>query len=137
MPPRDARKYLYDITAAAAQLSEFVSGRTLDDYLGNRLLQAGVERQFEIVGEALSQLSKLDPALAKRISDYQKIISFRNILIHGYADVDDELVWDIVETSLPILRREIAEDHRREIGSVNMTNTRLRPEGNDTSRSLP
>jgi uncharacterized protein with HEPN domain len=72
-------------------------------------LQAGVERQFEIVGEALSQLAKVDSALAKRISDYQKIISFRNILIHGYADVDDELVWDIVETSLPILRREIAQ----------------------------
>jgi uncharacterized protein with HEPN domain len=69
----------------------------------------GVERQFEIVGEALSQLSKLDPALAKRVSDYQKIISFRNILIHGYADVDDELVWDIVETRLPILSNEIAQ----------------------------
>jgi uncharacterized protein with HEPN domain len=54
--------------------------------------RVGVERQFEIVGEALSQLAKLDPALAKRIADYQKIISFRNILIHGYADVDDELV---------------------------------------------
>ena len=109
MPPRDARKYLYDIADAATQLSEFVSGKTLEDYLGNRLLQAGVERQFEIVGEALSQLSKLDQTLAKRISDYQKIIAFRNILIHGYADVDDELVWDIVETRLPILRNEIAQ----------------------------
>jgi uncharacterized protein with HEPN domain len=109
LPPRDARKYLYDIAEAADQLSEFVSGKTLEEYLGNRLLQAGVERQFEIVGEALSQLAKLDPALAKRISDYQKIISFRNILIHGYADVDDELVWDIVETRLPILRREVAQ----------------------------
>ena len=39
------------------------------------------EDQFEIIGEALSQMSKLDPALAKRVSDYQKIISFRNILI--------------------------------------------------------
>ena len=58
---------------------------------------------------ALSQLSKLDPTLAKRVSNYQKIISFRNILIHGYADVDDELVWDIVETRLPILRSEIAQ----------------------------
>jgi uncharacterized protein with HEPN domain len=104
LPPRDARKYLYDIAEAADQLSEFVSGN-----LGNRLLQAGVERQFEIAGEALSQLAKLDPAIAKRILDYQKIISFRNILIHGYADVDDELVWDIVETRLPVLRREVAQ----------------------------
>ena len=110
MPPRDARKYLYDIAEAANELSEFVAGKSLDDYLSSRLLQAAVERQFEIVGEtALSQLSKLDPAVAKRVSDYQKIISFRNILIHGYADVDDELVWDIVETRLPILRNEIAQ----------------------------
>jgi uncharacterized protein with HEPN domain len=109
LPPRDACKYLFDIAQEAAQLSEFVSGKSLDDYLGDRLLQRGVERQFEIIGEALGQMSKLDPALAKRVSDYQKIISFRNILIHGYADVDDELVWDIVETRLPTLRREIAQ----------------------------
>lgn len=72
MPPRDVRKYLYDIAETADQLSEFVAGKSLDDYLGNRLLQAAVERQFEIVGEALNQLSKLDPALAKRVSDYHK-----------------------------------------------------------------
>jgi uncharacterized protein with HEPN domain len=48
-------------------------------------------------------------ALAKRVSDYQKIFWLRNILIHGYADVDDEVVWDIVETRLPILRNEIAQ----------------------------
>ncbi|MBS0416922.1 MAG: DUF86 domain-containing protein [Proteobacteria bacterium] len=109
MPPRDARKYLFDIAQEAAQLSEFVSGKSLEDYLGDRLLQRGVERQFEIIGEALSQMSKLDPALAERVSDYRKIISFRNILIHGYADVDDELVWDIVETRLPTLRQEIVQ----------------------------
>ena len=109
MPPRDARKYLFDIAQEAAQLSEFVFGKSLEDYLGDRLLQRGVERQFEIIGEALSQMSKLDPTLAKLVSDHQKIISFRNILIHGYADVDDELVWDIVETRLPTLRREIAQ----------------------------
>jgi uncharacterized protein with HEPN domain len=45
--------------------------------------------------------------LASRITDYQKIVSFRNVLIHGYADVDDELVWDIVETRLPVLREEV------------------------------
>jgi uncharacterized protein with HEPN domain len=71
------------------------------------LLQSGVERQFEIIGEALGQLAKVDQQLAIQITDYQKIVSFRNVLIHGYADVDDELVWDIVETRLPVLREEI------------------------------
>lgn len=45
--------------------------------------------------------------LATRISEYRRIISFRNILIHGYTEVDDRLVWDIVEVKLPTLRREV------------------------------
>lgn len=105
--PRDARKYLFDITEAASLISQFVAGKTLQDYLKDALLQSGVERQFEIIGEALGQLAKLDQGLASQITDYQKIVSFRNVLIHGYADVDDELVWDIVETRLPVLQREI------------------------------
>jgi uncharacterized protein with HEPN domain len=105
--PRDARKYFFDLREAANLLSQFVAGKTLQEYLANALLQSAVERQFEIIGEALGQLAKLDPTLVSKITDYQKIISFRNVLIHGYADVDDELVWDIVETRLPILRGEI------------------------------
>ncbi|HKV27374.1 MAG TPA: HepT-like ribonuclease domain-containing protein [Candidatus Acidoferrales bacterium] len=42
----------------------------------------------------------------QRISEHRRIIAFRNILIHGYAEVDDRLVWDIIEAKLPILRRE-------------------------------
>ena len=61
------------------------------------MLRAAVEREFEIIGEAMAQLAQLDPVLAARISGYQRIIAFRNVLIHGYADVDDRLVWDIVE----------------------------------------
>ena len=60
-----------------------------------------------LIGEALGQLAKVDQQLAAQITDHQKIVSFRNVLIHGYADVDDELVWDIVETRLPVLREEI------------------------------
>ena len=46
-------------------------------------------------------------SLAARISEHRRIIAFRNILIHGYADVDDRFVWDVVETKLPVLRDEI------------------------------
>jgi uncharacterized protein with HEPN domain len=42
-----------------------------------------------------------------RISDHRRVIAFRNILIHGYASVDDRLVWDVVDTKLPVLRREV------------------------------
>ena len=70
------------------------------------MLRAAVERQFEIIGEALAQLAKLDRMVAERISEHSRVIAFRNILIHGYADVD-LLVWDIVQTKLPVLRREV------------------------------
>jgi uncharacterized protein with HEPN domain len=63
-----------------------------------------VERQFEIVGEALNQLSRTAPDLAAQVPDSARIIAFRNILIHGYAIVDDEIVWRATQENLPALR---------------------------------
>jgi len=71
------------------------------------ILRAAVERKFEIIGEALVRLSKLDAAIASRIGEHQRIIAFRNILIHGYNNVDDFLVWGIVESKLAALRRDV------------------------------
>ncbi|MFO8024012.1 DUF86 domain-containing protein, partial [Thiohalophilus sp.] len=53
------------------------------------------------MGEALNQLAKISPQIAESIPEYRRIISFRNILIHGYADVDNALVWGVVESKLP------------------------------------
>ena len=61
-----------------------------------------------MIGEALNQLAKRDPALAHRVPDFRDIISFRNLLIHGYAIVDHDEVWDAVQTSLPRLREAVA-----------------------------
>lgn len=104
----EAKKYLYDIAEAAEQIAAFTTGKTLADCESDAMLRSAVERQFEIIGEALGQLARLDEAIAARITDYRRIIAFRNILVHGYAQVDDRLVWDIVETRLPALRREVA-----------------------------
>lgn len=103
----EAKKYLYDVRRAVALLTEFTAGKQFADYARDPMLRAAVEREFEVIGEALARLAKLDKGLAKRINEYERIIAFRNILIHGYADVDDRLVWDVVETKLPVLRREI------------------------------
>jgi uncharacterized protein with HEPN domain len=105
----EVKKYLYDIERAAALLTEFTAGRTFEDYARTAMLRAATEREFEIIGEALAQLAKVDEGIAARISEYRRIIAFRNILIHGYAEVDDRLVWDVIETKLPTLSREIAE----------------------------
>ena len=66
-----------------------------------------VERGFEIIGEALSQLWKIDPVTTASITDWRGIVGFRSVLIHGYAKVSDIKTWDIVQTELPVLRREL------------------------------
>ena len=75
-------------------------------YAESRSVRAAVERQFEIIGEALNQLAKLDPALAHRVSDFRDTISFRNLLIHGYAVINHDEVWDAVQTSFRRSRRK-------------------------------
>ena len=103
----ETRKLLYDIEQAAALIARFTEGRGLAEYREEAMLRSAVERQFEIIGEALNRLSGSDPATAARITDHGRIIAFRNVLIHGYDAVSDEVVWDIVETKLPLLREEL------------------------------
>ena len=105
----EAKKYLLDIQQAAALASEFVAGRTFADYQATAMLRAAVERQCEIIGEALAKLAKIDEPVAARISEYRRIIAFRNILIHGYAELDHRLVWDVVTTKVPVLTEEVSE----------------------------
>lgn len=100
----DSRKYLWDASKAADSIARFVAGKTLDQYQADDLLRSAVERQFEIIGESLAQLRKIDPATAGTIPELPRIVAFRNILIHGYATVDERLVWGVIEGSLPSLR---------------------------------
>jgi uncharacterized protein with HEPN domain len=99
----ESKKYLYDIARAAQLALGFVAGKSLADYGADPMLRSAVERQLEIVGEALAQLSKTDPAVASQIGEYQRIIAFRNILIHGYAEIDHRIVWNVLELKLPIV----------------------------------
>lgn len=105
---RDARAFLWDAHSAAEAILEFVDGKTYKDYSGDRLLRSAVERQFEIIGEALNQLCKIEPQWAEQIPDVPQIVAFRNLLIHGYASVNDMTVWHTIETSLPKLYDTIA-----------------------------
>jgi uncharacterized protein with HEPN domain len=104
----DARKYLYDIQEAATLVAQFTVGKSFADYEQDPMLRLAVERALTIIGEALSQLAKLDPTLAAQFSEFQRIIAFRNILIHAYAEVDDRIVWDVIEQKLPALRQQAA-----------------------------
>lgn len=106
---REVKKYLFDMQQAVMLLTSFTHGKSFADFTADALLRSGVERQFEIVGEALTHLAKEDAEVAGSISDFRRIIAFRNILIHGYADVDHRLVWDVVETKLPVLEAQLHE----------------------------
>ncbi len=96
--------YIWDVLEAAALLGEFIGGKSLEEYVEDVFLRSAVERQLQIVGKALAQPSRRDPDTAKAIPELPQVVAFRNILVHRYADVDNELVWGILKTSLPALR---------------------------------
>lgn len=105
--PLEARKYLYDIQQAIDLIDSFCAGKSFADYQQDAMLRSAVERQFEIVGEAISRLAQLTPDLAEKLTEYRRIIAFRNILIHAYATIDDRIVWGVLEGKLPQLRTEV------------------------------
>lgn len=100
-------KWLEDIRLAAERVRLFATGRTAQDYAADELLRSGIERQFGIVGEALTQLRRVDPAIAERITNHQQIIAFRNRLVHRYWDIRPEAIWQFVEEDLVLLIREV------------------------------
>jgi uncharacterized protein with HEPN domain len=71
------------------------------------MLSAGVEREFEIIGEALNRLRLAAPEVAAGIPKLEQIIAFRNILVHGYRAIDDRIVWSVVQPDLPTLRAAV------------------------------
>jgi len=109
MKPLEVLKYLYDIREACELIIEFTSGKEFDDYTADAMLRSAVERQFEIIGEALNQALHLDSDLRRTVTDTAMIVAFRNRLIHAYASISDRVVWGVIETSLPKLHREVVE----------------------------
>ncbi|MEO6061270.1 MAG: HepT-like ribonuclease domain-containing protein [Thermoflexales bacterium] len=85
-------KLLEDVRAAAAFVMASTRDRSESTYLCDVVLRFAVERNFEIIGEALGRLAKIDPETAARVTDLARIIAFRNVLIHAYDHVDHRLV---------------------------------------------
>lgn len=106
---RDPRAWLWDVREAAEAIKQFTAGMEAGSYARTPLVYSAVERKFEIIGEALNQLAKARPELATRIPHLPQIVAFRNQLIHGYARVDHDTVWDVIEHSLPALKAVVDE----------------------------
>lgn len=103
----EEKSLLYDIRESCARIAEFTAGKNYTDYAEDPVCRSAVERQFIIVGEALNRLGKINPDLLDLIADSRAIINFRNILVHGYDRVEDEVVWGIVRRHAPALRETV------------------------------
>lgn len=101
-------KYLYDMEQACGLLSSFLEGRTFADYEADAMLRSAVERQLMVVGEALNRLRRIAPDLLTFITDSRRIIAFRNILVHGYDVIRNEVVWGILDSDLSTLTNEVS-----------------------------
>lgn len=101
----DPRILLADADRAAADIVCFTEGMDRETYVSDARTQAAVERKFEIIGEALNRLHQTSPEIAERIPVLREVIGFRNLLIHGYAVVIPDRVWDYAENDLPQIHR--------------------------------
>ena len=103
------KKRLLDALQACRAIQGFVAERTAADYEANLMLRSAVERQFEIIGEALNQAEIEQPDLTLLIPDLRRIVGLRNRIIHGYDSVDDQLLWQVVHTHIPLLALQLEQ----------------------------
>ena len=91
----------------ATRIGQFVADKTKSGYAAELLLRSAVERQMEIIGEALSQPARTEPDVVAQIPDFRHIVGMRNRLVHGYDNVDNDVVWDSTQKDVPSLRRTL------------------------------
>ena len=97
---REARKYLLDARTAAGVILDVLKGQMYQDYLGSIVLRSAVERQFQILGEAIYQVQKQFPSILPAIPGHREIIRFRHMLVHHYDKIENEVVWGIAKVHL-------------------------------------
>ena len=102
-------KLLYDIKLSIDEIDSYfeTESRTYDNYKRNSLLRRAIERNLEIIGEAMNRLLKDDPYFP--IENAKRIIGLRNQIIHGYDSVSDENIWAIISSHLPKLKSDIGK----------------------------
>ena len=106
---KEIQVLLFDILNSILEIESFVDFEetNFQDYSSDVKTKRAVERNLEIIGEAVNKISKKDENL--EITDKRKIISVRNRIIHGYDQVSDELIWSIITQYLPVLEKEVRQ----------------------------
>lgn len=103
----DREKYVFDMLDACRFLIEFTAGEGVERYKRDRPFRGAVERELQIIGEAMMRLKSLDASFAAQISEHERIIGFRHVLVHGYDSIDPDVLWHVIIAKLPILRTEL------------------------------
>ena len=100
-------KSLYDIKIAINEIESFLPQDNMNfyDYQSNQILKRAIERNLEIIGEAISRIFKEEPSFP--IEEGKRIIGLRNQIIHGYDSISDENIWSIIITHLPVLKTKV------------------------------
>lgn len=100
-------KRLEDARGACVRILDFVRGLSRSEFVGSELVRSAVERQIEIIGESLGRAVAGDPEVERLVPDVRKIVGMRNRLIHGYDDVDYNILWDVIGMRIPELHRQL------------------------------
>ena len=105
----DVKKHLEDILIAIAEVDTFFETfpKRHEVFVNNLLLRRGIERNIEIIGEAMNRILKTDSTIS--ITNARKIVDTRNYVIHGYDMLTADILWSIVINHLPLLRNEVEE----------------------------
>ncbi len=102
----EIKKYLFDIQESINSIEKYLGGkRDFNVYMADKMLRRAVEREFEIIGEAMSRIEKIDSTI--NISSKRQIISMRNRIIHGSDKIDNEIIWGTIIRHLSTLKIEI------------------------------
>lgn len=102
----EEKKLLTDIIVGISSIDDHLEGRrVLEEYIKNKTKRRAVERELEIIGEAVNKLLKINPAI--EISYARQIVDLRNKVIHAYDNVNDIVIWSVVMNHLPKLKSEV------------------------------
>ena len=104
---RNPKKFIFDMLDSCRFLLELTRTENVDRYKDDRVFRGAVERELQIIGEAMLQLKTLDPRAVEGFTEHARIIGFRHILVHGYHSLDPDLVWVVITEKLPVLRNEL------------------------------
>ena len=105
--PHDPLVCIEDAIDACELILQFTIGMKEVEYFSDAKTRAAVEREYEIIGEALNRIKALDIGLLEGIDNWREIIGFRNVIAHGYDMIEDEIVWDSIKNDVPLLLKQL------------------------------